>query len=205
MRRRSFEIERNLLRERDPLRYLNATEFDGISPLVDPKDDVDKELHEYSAASEWKKSAKLQRIVDAGTIERGDDPPDFFFMSAHGRLSLEVTELLNANFRSKQKRMFKRGTKYNAHSGAGFFDAQWTIDEFELRISTLIASKSNKYQEKPTFDYLLIFSNEYWLIEEDVKTWLPKCDFPVTSAFKHVHLMLGYHTRTKSHPIFVIK
>jgi hypothetical protein len=116
--------------------------------------------------------------------ERGEDPPDVEMRDDSGRrIAIEVTELVD------------QVSIQNAVAGLRTPYFPWTREEFLYKLTGRLASKDIGNRLKGgTYDefIVLIYTDEYLLVESQVRTWLADHSFPRPSTIQRAYLSLGY-------------
>ena len=208
MRRRDKKREFLVLRDKDPLRYYTDKSYDGVAPINDPKDEFDKYLSEKSAVSDWMKTATKKSAFSTDKLRRGDDPPDFLIEINGALVSVEVTQLIDGTGRAERKRAFRKAEGLTFQADEGSHINHWDERRFFQAVQSRIDKKSEQYS-KPTskiseVDILLIESNEYWLLGEDVDGWLKNRSVVPKKNLGSVHLLLSYDPAIRCRPLFVL-
>ncbi|WP_131618168.1 hypothetical protein [Roseivivax marinus] len=188
--------KKKFLKRRDEgkIEYWVDRSYDGIEPILDPKDQFDKELRERRVAEDWARSCRKLAIGHVSEIRTGSNPPDIECVFNGKPATVEITEILDPQARVAAKTAFKQD---QAHPYQGF----WSAEDFAHKLEKRISSKAEKYSAERQFDYLLIFTQELWLTFEEVQRWLLNHKAPNQEAFAHIHLLLDYDPKHGCHPL----
>ena len=136
-------------REKDPLAYYASSDHDGVAPFEDPKDRLDKSVREAAIILEFCASFMTYFGSEILAREAGEDPPDFYGVIDGQRYSIELTELIDSEFRKQQKQAFKQGLRLDLNTSYGVTRPFWNEALFRASIMTRLETKSRRYM-RPT-------------------------------------------------------
>jgi hypothetical protein len=122
------------------------------------------------------------------------------------RQSFELTELIDKDFRERQKRAFKKGVRFDLNTSYGVTRPFWDKAIFSEALSRVLEDKSRRYS-RPTntlehLDVLVIHCHDRFLEADSVARWLKHAAIVLPQNISRAFLLLDYHTETKDYPLF---
>ncbi len=147
------------------------------------------EIVERAVAQEFADAlVQTEYVALTNVANNPNDPPDCFAKVDNTTVGIELVELVDAKALAKAK----KGCSSQAISGQ-FLETQWDQDRFTKEVNALIDRKNAKYEaKKQTFDCLLMYTGEPWMLPNDVQTWLANAVFSPRYSFKCVYLLMSY-------------
>jgi hypothetical protein len=171
----------------------------------------DKEIIELNYADEWANSMEIEfEVCITDLISNVADPPDCLGRVDDQLIGIELMELVQEKILIKIAKAWKKhNVRLTSDSPQIFNDALWSRDKFQRLLAKGISAKQDKYEKsKNNFvaDYLVIYSEEPYLMRNDVTEWLKTFTLPNSENLKKIYLLLSYDPSQNAHyPIFELK
>ena len=148
---------------------------------------IDRSLEEMGVVEDFIRAAASEEgypFSEFRIRERGEDPPDLEMRDISSRrIGVEVTELVDQ--RSVENAAARRYTPHFA----------WTREVFLEKLTERLASKDigNRLKGGLYDEFMvLIYTDEYLLIESQVRLWLADFSFQRPRTIHRAYLSLGY-------------
>ena len=132
--------------------------------------------------------AQTEDVLLTNIVSNRNDPPDCFVKVDGRTFGIELVKLVDPKALAKAK----KGCSSRAIGGQ-FLETQWDQDRFTKELNELIDQKNAKYEaKKQTFDCLLVYTGEPWMLPNNVQAWLADTAFSPRCSFRSVYLLMSY-------------
>lgn len=156
----------------------------------------DKQIVERSTAQDWCDAVRHNYGLVVEKVRSNPDPngvPDCFADCNGETISLELTELVDAELLDEISKARKRGVVLTSYSGEGFQKAQWDESRFTQMLSRRLDAKKTNYERNNAIvDVLIIHTDEPWLSPAQVQEWLPRCELEPNQYVRSAYLLMTY-------------
>ena len=177
-----------------------------------------KIAEEFSVIQDWVESFTRRTKSKVGNPRLGADPPDFVVEIGGIDRSVELVEFVDesllreiARFRSNEAHPDRPAKTpfLEPKSQEHYQRAQWTEHRFHDELGKTITRKVDRHEiadTVPAIDFLLVYTDEDWLLAPDVQNWLSTFELPRLDKIKEVHFMMSYSPGfSSSYPLFILR
>lgn len=168
----------------------------GHAPAFARNSQHDKRIVERSTVREWIEAVEKVELIRVRDLAEGppNEFPDFRATVSGKDISIELTELLHS----------PSVLKSAAKGGLTFEDVQWTEAHFRTRLQERVYSKiAQLSKNNRRCDFLILHTDEPWLLPNDVKRWLAEEPFAPPKEIGAAYLLMTYVPGWADHwPIF---
>lgn len=154
-------------------------------------------IEELDHAQEFGASALAAYGLKFTDFEHGADPPDVVARLADSEVGIEVTRLIDRD-------VLETNATRESLDEPPAQRFPWTLELFEEKVNGILDAKNGKYRKRGVkIDFLLVHSDEHWLLPHDVASWMETLRFDPRETMGSAYLTLSYDPGHGPHrPIF---